>query len=433
MVNPVSKVELPTEIVKCEDPICSRINQIYQQAPPDYKQFLVNLTKQMRKNIRAPAEDIAIALGLGRSTLFYRLQRLGLKFDDLQKALLLEAEQEFKRKLERREIRRLPPRDKQEFLERETVKKMIQAITASGKKQRYINRVINSFYKLCRALTLSPEDFKELPREQIFDLITQYISDRASEGLDVNNVIKELQAIQKWLGVRILPPGVTQKEYKGKYQEAEIPPEIRNAVVSNLLELYESSKNPIFLKTIQAMALLYYTGSRKQALMNYQKGEFITVGLDKLVKAVGTNRFRVISTLEKKDIYWKKLIPAHYDEIIPPAPFRPSEVKAIGKILKEQLMKYYNQYNAHTQLYLARNKVFHIWRHTATREYLKALGYNRYLVAKLLGWIKDSNLVIYGDYELLRLLELSTEEHTIKFIDDALFNKVLMAVRRAGL
>lgn len=230
-----------------------------------------------------------------------------------------------------------------------------------------------------------------------------------------------------------MPPGVTQKEYKGKYQEAEIPPEIRNAVVSNLLELYESSKNPIFLKTIQAMALLYYTGSRKQALMNYQKGEFITVGLDKLVKAVGTNRFRVISTLEKKDIYWKKLIPANYDEIIPPAPFRPSEVKAIGKILKEQLMKYYNQYNTHTQLYLARNKVFHIWRHTATREYLKALGYNRYLVAKLLGWIKDSNLVIYGDYELLRLLELSTEEHTIKFIDDALFNKVLMAVRRAGL
>lgn len=156
----MSKLELPAEIVKCEDPICSRINQIYQQAPTDYKQFLISLIKQMRKNIRAPAEDIAVNLGLGRSTLFYRLQRLGLRFDEIQKALLLEAEEEFKRKLERREIRRLPPRDKQEFLERETVKKMIQAITASGKKQRYINRVINSFYKLCRALTLSPEDLR---------------------------------------------------------------------------------------------------------------------------------------------------------------------------------------------------------------------------------------------------------------------------------
>jgi hypothetical protein len=89
--------ELPTELVKCEDPICSRVNQIYQQAPPDYREFLVSLVKQMRKNIRAPAEDIAISLGLGRSTLFYRLQRLGIKFDELQKALLIEAEQEFKK------------------------------------------------------------------------------------------------------------------------------------------------------------------------------------------------------------------------------------------------------------------------------------------------------------------------------------------------
>jgi hypothetical protein len=310
---------------------------------------------------------------------------------------------------------------------------MITAMKASDRKQQYINRIVSFFYRMCRYLTLSPEDFIDLPREQVYDLVTQYISDRASEGVDVNNVVKEIQAVQKWLGVRILPPGITQKEYKGKYQEAEIPLQIRNEVVRNLLQLYESSKDPIFLKAIQAMAFLYYTGSRKQALTNFQKGEFITVGLDKLIRAVGTNRFRVISTLEKKDIYWRKLIPAHYDEIIPPAPFRPSEVRQIAKILKEQLMKYYDRYNTHTQLYLAKSKVFHIWRHTATRDYLKALGYNRYLVSKLLGWLKDSNLVIYGDYELLQLLELSTEEHSIKFINDELYNKLLTTIRRAGL
>jgi hypothetical protein len=426
-------IDLPAELVKCKDPICEKINKAYAEAGVEDKLLLLNITKHLRKNIKMSASELSEASGIARSTLFYRLKVLMISYDELKEALKKEAEEVYRHKIQVKELKRLPPKDKEEFLNRDVVRKMIQGMIASQKKKFYINRIVNVFYRLCKHLAIAPEDLVELPRDQVFDMITQYISDRASEGVDINNLVKELQSIQKWLGVRILPPGITQKEYKGKYQEAEIPLHIRNLVVQNLLKLYEETGDKIYLKTIQAMALLYYTGSRRQALLNYQKGEFITVGLDKLVKAVGTNRFRVISTLEKKDLYWKKLIPAYYDVIIPPAPFTQGEVAKIGKILKEQLMKYYDQYNHHTQIYLKLNKIYHIWRHTATREYLKALGYNRYLVAKLLGWIKDSNLVIYGDYELLRLLELSTEEHFIKFIDDDLFEKVRTTILRAGL
>jgi hypothetical protein len=57
-------------------------------------------------------------------------------------------------------------------------------------------------------------------------------------------------------------------------------------------------------------------------------------------------------------------------------------------------------------------------RHTSAREYLRAFKFNRYLVSKLLGWMKESNLSIYGDYSLLELLTVSTEEHKVNFVSD---------------
>jgi hypothetical protein len=429
----VPKVELPPYLVKCEADICKKINDVYIKASPEYREFLVNVAKQLRKDIRAPAEKVASFLGIGRSTLFYRLQKLGIGFDELQRALTQEVEEEYRKKLERRELRRLPPKDKQEFLEREIVQKVLARMKGANKKATYINTVINYWWRLTKKLGITPEDFEEMDREKLYDLVVQYLSDRASEGVDINNEVKMIQSIQKWLGVRIVPPGITQKEYKGKYQEAEIPLEIRNAVVSELLDYYSNTRDKTYLRVIQAMAFLYYTGSRRQALMNYQKGETVRVGLQPLIKAVGTDRFRIVSTLEKKDIYWRKLVPITYDEIVPPRAFSPSEVKAFARIMKSVLMKYFDRFNKHTQLYLQKNKVYHIWRHTATRDYLKALGYNRYLVAKLLGWIKDSNLVIYGDYELLQLLQLAEEEHYIKFVDEPVYRRLLETIRRAGV
>jgi AcrR family transcriptional regulator len=429
----MSRVELPPDLVKCEADVCKSLNELYQRAEVKDKEFLVQLVKQMRKNVRAPAEEVAEALGIGRSTLFYRLKKLNIKYEDVQNALVAEVEEAYRRKLERRELRRLPPKDKQEFMEREIVQKVIMYMRGSKKKDTYINRVISYWWRLSKRLGLAPEDFAEMDREKLFDLIVQYLSDRASEGVDINNEIRMIQSVQKWLGAQILPPGITQKEYKGKYQEAEIPLDVRNAIVSELLDYYDATGETLYIRTIQAIAFLYYTGSRRQALTNYQKGESIRVGLQPLIRAVGTDRFRIVSTLEKKDIYWRKLIPITYDEIIPARPFSPSEVRAMAKLMKSLLMKYFDKFNKHTQLYLQKNKVYHIWRHTATRDYLKALGYNRYLVAKLLGWIKDSNLVIYGDYELLQLLQLAEEEHYIKFVDEPIYHRLLATIRRAGL
>jgi len=427
------RVELPEELVRCEADICKRVNEVYAKAPIELKEFLVELVKQLRKNIRMPAGELASALGIGRSTLFFRLQKLGLEYNTIQSALMAEAEETFRRKLERREIRRLPAKDKKEFLERDIVATLVARMKASGKSPSYISKVISYWFRVCKRLGIAPEDFVEMEREKFWDLIVEYLSDRASEGYDINAEVAMLQSIQKWLGAKVLPPGVTQKEYKGKYQEAEIPLEIRNLVVQELLDYYDRTKNVLYLRAVQAMAFLYYTGSRRQALMNYQKAEVIRVGMERLVRAIGTDRFRVCSTLEKKGIYWRKLIPMTYDEIISPRSFSPSEVRAILKIMKEMLMKYFDRFNRHTQLYLQKSKVFHIWRHTATREYLRALGYNRYLVAKLLGWIKDSNLVIYGDYDLLQLLQLAGEEHYIKFVDDHVYTRLLNTIRRAGL
>jgi AcrR family transcriptional regulator len=429
----MSRVELPPDLVKCEADACKSLNELYRRAEVKDKEFLIQLVKQLRKNVRAPAEEVAEALGIGRSTLFYRLKKLNIKYEDVQNALVAEVEEAYKRKLERRELRRLPPKDKQEFMEREVVQKVIMYMRGSKKKDTYISRVISYWWRLSKRLGLAPEDFAEMDREKLFDLIVQYLSDRASEGVDINNEIRMIQCVQKWLGAQILPPGITQKEYKGKYQEAEIPLEIRNAVVGELLDYYDATGEALYLRTIQAMAFLYYTGSRRQALTNYQKGESIRVGLQPLIRAMGTDRFRIVSTLEKKDLYWRKLIPITYDEIIPARAFSPSEVRAMAKLMKSLLMKYFDKFNKHTQLYLQRNKVYHIWRHTATRDYLKALGYNRYLVSKLLGWIKDSNLVIYGDYELLQLLQLAEEEHYIRFVDEPIYHRLLATIRRAGL
>jgi AcrR family transcriptional regulator len=429
----MSRVELPPDLVKCEADACKSLNEVYRRAEVKDKEFLVQLVKQLRKNVRAPAEEVAEALGIGRSTLFYRLKKLNIKYEDVQNALVAEVEEAYRRKLERREIRRLPPKDKQEFFEREIVQKVITRMKGMNKSPGYISRVVGYWWRLTKRLGIAPEDFVEMDREKLHDLVVQYLSDRASEGVDINNEVRMIQTVQRWLGYPILPPGITQKEYKGKYQEAEIPLEIRNVVVSELLDYYDNTGNTLYLRTVQAMAFLYYTGSRRQALMNYQKGETVRVGLQPLIRAIGTDRFRIVSTLEKKGLYWRKLIPMTYDEIIPARAFSPSEVRAIAKLMKSLLMKYFDRYNKHTQLYLQKSKVYHIWRHTATRDYLKALGYNRYIVAKLLGWIKDSNLVIYGDYELLQLLQLAGEEHYIKFVDEPVYQRLLATIRRAGL
>ncbi|MEM2848549.1 MAG: hypothetical protein QXM79_07250 [Zestosphaera sp.] len=429
-------MSLPTEVVKCKAPICQQVNEAYLKAPTELKLFLIDATKRLRTDLEMSAEELSSRLGIARSSLFNYMNRLGLKYKDIVEALKKEAEETLARKLEKREIRRALPTTKQEFLERSIVQQLRNAMISAGKKPYYVNRIISFFYRVCKATGLSPEDFIELHREgrseELYNAITMFISDQASMGIDVNNIVRQLQTIQKWLGVRVLPPGVTQKEYKGKYQEAEIPLSIREEIVRELLELYKQTGDTTYVRTIQAMIILYYTGSRRQALTNYVISDVVTVTHEKFIRAMRTNRFRIISTLEKKDLRWNKLIPIYYDEAIPRANFSYAELKQIAKILKEQLQKRIDRLNTHTRLYLEKSKVFHIWRHTATREYLRVLEYNRSLVAKLLGWIKDSNLVIYGDYSILQLLgaEGGVEQQTyLDFVSPELREEILKVIR----
>jgi len=427
------QIKLPEKLVDCKADICVKLNTIYLQAPTDYKIFLAQLLRELRKNLKAPAEDIAERLRIGRATLFYKLKRLGLKYNELIEALKTEAEEQLQRKIERRERVRLPPKDKQEFREREIVRRLINRMMTAGRKKGYINAVVNFWYMMCKTMGLAPEDFVEMDREQLWDLITEFLSDRAEQDIDVRSDISKIQAIQKWLGVRILPPGVTQKEYRGKFQEAEIDLEHRNKIVEDILKQYELTRDPIYLKTIQAMAFMFYTGSRRQALTNFTWGDIVRIKLKEFTDRFGEDRFRAVSTLEKRDLRWTKLVPYSYYEILPNTPFSPTEVRRIAQILKKHMMKYFDEYNKHTKLYLQKSKVFHIWRHTATRTYLRAFKYNRSLVAKLLGWIKESNLVIYGDFQLFQLLNIMAEEHDIKFVSPELYNKIKSAILKAQL
>ena len=426
-------ISLPEKLLECKDPLCQKLNQIYQQAKILDKQLLVQMVKELRKNPRMSAEDMAERFRMARATLFYKLKKMGVKYQELVNAVLEEAEEKYKRKLERRVTKRLPPKDKQEFLERDIVKKVLQRMKTAGVKESFITRVINYWYKMCKTIGLAPEDFVDMKREQLWDLITQYLSDRADEDIDIRNDISVIQAIQKWLGVRILPPGVTQREYKGKFQEAEIDLEHREKIVRDLLEQYRQTRDVIYLKTIQAMAFLFYTGSRRQALLNFTWGDLVRIKLKDFTERFGEEKFRAVSTLEKRGIRWTKLIPYSYYEILPNTTFSPSEVKKIARVLKQAMMKYYNEYNHHTQLYLQKSKVFHIWRHTACRTYLRAFKYNRSLVAKLLGWIKESNLIIYGDFQLFQLLNIMAEEHDIKFVRPELYQEIRREILRVGL
>ena len=427
------RFSLPEKLVNCQSDFCKKVNQAYQQADYGNKILLTKLSRELRKNIELPASDIAERLKMARSTLFYKLKKMGLTYYDIVQSLKDEAEEALQRKLETRKRKRLPPRDYQEFLERDIVKRVINTMKTAGRKQRFINSTIRFWYRMCKELGLAPEDFVEMEREQLWDMITQFIADLADEGLDINSVISTIQTIQKWLGVKILPPGVTQQEYKGKYQEAEIPREARNKIVLDLIDLYEKTGDDIYLKTIQAMIFLYYTGSRRQALGNFTWGEKVRIKLKDFVDKFGTDTFRVVSTLEKRGIRWTKLIPLNYAELLPNTPFSPSEINKISKILKKEMNEYRDLYNHHTILYLNKGKTFHIWRHTATREYLRAFKYNRSLVAKLLGWIKESNLKIYGDFQLFELLNIMAEEHKVKFVDEPVYKRIKQVFLKAGV
>jgi integrase len=115
---------------------------------------------------------------------------------------------------------------------------------------------------------------------------------------------------------------------------------------------------------------------------------------------------------------WTRLIPCEeYRLLYNPNrfPLSEKELRIVRKALRyaysEIMNKYPELFNADTKKYIVETgKVLHLWRHTAAREYLKAFHWNRHLVAKLLGWEKEDNLRIYGDYSALEIISMMAEK-----------------------
>jgi hypothetical protein len=86
--------------------------------------FVNDIEALLRKNVKYSAEDIASSLGIGRATLFYRLKNIGLTLEDVRKAVLYEYMLEAQRKVKKKEIKHLPPKDFSEFMQREVVQEV---------------------------------------------------------------------------------------------------------------------------------------------------------------------------------------------------------------------------------------------------------------------------------------------------------------------
>jgi len=102
-----------------------------QRASSEEKAFLEKVISALRRNINYNAEELASIVGIGRSTFFYRLQRLGIRLEEIRKALIYEVELKRKEKVHRKEVKRLPPSNFEEFLQREVVQKLRERLASA--------------------------------------------------------------------------------------------------------------------------------------------------------------------------------------------------------------------------------------------------------------------------------------------------------------
>jgi len=402
----------------------SKLEEVMRKSSSEEIKMIDNIKMLLRRNINYSAEDIADSLGIARSTLFYRLKKLGISLEEIKKAVLFEIYQEQAKKIKKREKKALPPVTYDEFLEREVVKEIVKAMLSSNISESYRNDVLQFWYRLCFELKIAPEDFIEAREnrellEEIRKKIIDFISIKAQNGREKNALIAKLQALQKWLEVNILPSYIEQAEYKGKYQSAEIPLEARELLVRKLIE-YGSNIAKLALRSI---IFLYYTGSRAESLTNFTVEGEIRIEWLEFVKAYGESEFIIVKTEEKgkkgKKFTWRKLIPKSWAKYIPNRNLTSKELQKVRDIIEKALREIEYPFNEDTKKYIyEKSKTLHIWRHTFARDALRAFKWNRYLVAKLGGWVKDSNLQIYGDFDLLSLIQEASKEHQIKFVNE---------------
>jgi len=227
--------EKPTQLVECSHEICVKVNEAYVRSPPDIRDMLEKMGKLLRSNLKFSVEDLSAELNIGRATIFWRLNKIGIKFSDLVEAIKSEYEEKTQRKLKLKEKKALPPKTFEEFMERDKVKSVVKVLTTANLSEKHQRAVLRLWFRICRDKALAPEDFEE-GNEELKDKIVEWLSEKVSEGLEKNALIASIQTLQKWLGVKLLPQGIEQSEYKGKFTTAEIPLSVRDKLVMDLME-----------------------------------------------------------------------------------------------------------------------------------------------------------------------------------------------------
>ncbi|MEM4621012.1 MAG: hypothetical protein QW607_12475 [Desulfurococcaceae archaeon] len=483
---------IPTEtLLICRDPLCEKINTNYRKLDNDNKKtvyaiYLILENEILRYHIseNKQLEKITVfevtyppqaggKLGLSRSEVSKRLKtlydidasestvkrlmndKLQVSYEDFVKAVILNIISKIQIEKEKRDKKYVIPTTYDEFLSRKIVQDMIRSMRAQGLRESHINKVIREFYRYCIVnkpeYELTPVDpvwVRDVclsTPEEIWRRTDRYLQWRIDDLVerggepDINKYIALVQAIQKWLGCNLLRPGITQKEYKGKYFTCEIPLKIRDKIVRDLINMYESDKDKIYLRIIQSLIILYYTGSRRMVLIKSEpprlRIDYSTVirsEWDEIVKIYNEREFYRVITIEKRDIKFTKIIPRKWGDLVRTFKlFTEDEIYRVTKILKNVLNKYFDELNEDTQRYLKHSKVFHIWRHTSNRDHLVAFNFNRTIVSKLLGWIKEENLKIYGDYSIDEILRFKPEMRKVIFSN--LYDEIRNAFKRGGL
>ncbi len=383
----------------------SEVLKMGQPLSPVLQDLIERAKKEIRKHPQASMGEIAELIGLGRTTFYLKLKKAGYSFEQLRREVFQEVEAERQRKLKRKELKELPPKSYEEFLEYESVKRIREKLETAPLSRSHREKVLRLIYRVCRLLNVAPSEINA-------DTLVEYYK-RLKDTRDENQLRIEIKTIAKWLEIS-LPPYIEIAEYKGKFVTAELDVRLRYLFLRTAKEVLNQKEYEL----VRAASFFLFRGGRRESLITARIGEVVELG--PIPEFGGESKFQIILTEEKgkkgRKIRWSRLIPLSEWKYVKQLrlPLSIGDVKRLEKLFKqvfsEMLKRYGDIMNQDTKEYLAHGKVFHIWRHTAAREYLRAFKWNRYLVAKLLGWVKPDNLQIYGDYSALELLQLTYQK-----------------------
>ncbi|MEM4827868.1 MAG: hypothetical protein QXK07_07515 [Desulfurococcaceae archaeon] len=490
--------KVPEQLLICTDELCEKINKHYKALDEEQKKTVYALYLVLENAIEhlIASEHIdprkldviliiypekaggRLGLSRARATEYLRSMygidisestlkrllndKLYTPYEQFVKAVILNIIEKRERSVKEKAKRYIIPTSWEEFINRPLIKNIVTAMKTKGLREAHINRTISEFYRYCMVNApefdlspLAPEYIVDkasstdpLDREEIYSRTDRYLQYRMEKleekGFepDMNRFVSTFQTIQKWLGVRLLRPGITQQEYKGKYQTAEIPFSVRVKLVRDLIEEWRKTKDPLYLRIIQGLIILYYTGSRRMVLVRAE-GEprlrldfsaTIKADWDKVISVYGEREFYRVVTVEKRNIRFNKIIPKSWGYLVRKFElFTEDEIGKSTRILTRIIKKYENELNEDTRRYLRHSKVWHIWRHTSNRECLIAFEWNRMIVSKLLGWVKEQNLAIYGDYSIDQIFQLRPERVELKFVDDSTKREIIRELEKAKL